>query len=81
MECIQGVGDFLAGTAGPKAAFALHLENAQWMAMNPEAITNKRRIGVTFDWEARTEACAVTPNPSWCDIYDTNTESATVYTT
>jgi hypothetical protein len=78
-ECIQGVGDFLEGTSGPKATFAIHMPTVQWMAMNPEAITNKRRIGVTFDWEARTASCP--PSTEWCAIYVVNTEPATDYTT
>lgn len=70
-ECIQGLGDYLTGTSGPKATFAIHLPAAQWMAMNPEAITNKRRIGVTFDWEARTDANGA---GNWCDIYVVSTQ-------
>jgi hypothetical protein len=77
-ECIGGVGDFLSGTAGPKFEFYVHLPAAQFMNMNPEAITNKRRIGVTFDWEARTDSNGT---GNWCDIYVKNANNPTVYTT
>jgi hypothetical protein len=77
-ECFQGTGDYLAGTSGPKFRFYFHIPAAQWMAMNPEAITNKRRIGVTFDWEARTDADGT---GNWCDIFVVNSQDPTLFIT
>jgi len=77
-QCIQGVGDFLSGTTGPKFSMYTHLPAVQWLAMNPEAITNKRRIGVTFDWEARTDANGT---GNWCDFYCTTSQDPVAFTT
>jgi hypothetical protein len=90
-ECIQGIGvDLSTNTdVNTKFAFYMHMPAVQYMAMNPEAITNKRRIGVSFDWEARTEGklldCDTAEDElyygAWCDLYVVNLQPETVYET
>jgi hypothetical protein len=63
LECIGGQATVLGGTT-TKWAFYMHMPAVEYMAVNPENITNKRRIGVSLDWEARADG---TNSP--CDIY------------